>query len=130
MVTEKGDKYTENEDLKLKFENVIATGVWIKTIGQIIETIGVSNLFLINENPSSGDEKVVSAVWIETVGQFLQTIGVTQQVGVMNEQVTFKAQELEIIGVSLKSFAHALEAIGGIEILQEEKQTDILDFIP
>ncbi|USL45902.1 hypothetical protein [Priestia megaterium] len=130
MGTKKDDKYTENEELKLKFENVIATGVWIKTIGQIIETIGVSNLFLINEDPSSGNEKVVSAVWIETVGQFLQTIGVTQQVGAMNEQVTFKAQELEIIGVSLKSFAHALEAIGGIEILQEEKQTDILDFIP
>ncbi|OLO26646.1 hypothetical protein BTA37_27390 [Priestia megaterium] len=130
MVTKKDDKYTENEELKLKFENVIATGVWIKTIGQIIETIGVSNLFLINEDPSSGDEKVVSAVWIETVGQFLQTIGVTQQVEAMNEQITFKAQELEIIGVSLKSFAHALEAIGGIEILQEEKQTDILDFIP
>ncbi|MGW9017022.1 hypothetical protein [Priestia megaterium] len=130
MVAKKDDKYTENEELKLKFENVIATGVWIKTIGQIIETIGVSNLFLINEDPSSGDEKVVSAVWIETVGQFLQTIGVTQQVEAMNEQITFKAQELEIIGVSLKSFAHALEAIGGIEILQEEKQTDILDFIP
>jgi hypothetical protein len=73
---------------------------------------------------------VVSAVWIETFGQFLQTLGVTQQVSTINEQVTFKAQELEIIGVSLKSFAHALEAIGGIEILQEEKQTDIMDFIP
>ncbi|MCJ7992702.1 hypothetical protein MUB15_31820 [Priestia sp. OVS21] len=130
METEKGDKYKENEELKLKFENVIAIGVWIKTIGQIIETIGVSNLFLINEYPSSGDEKVVSAVWIETVGQFLQTIGVSQQISAINEEVTFKAQELEIIGVSLKSFAHALEAIGGIEILQEEKQTDIMDFIP
>lgn len=95
MATKKDDKYTENEELKLKFENVIATGVWIKTIGQ-----------------------------------FLQTIGVTQQVEAINEQITFKAQELEIIGVSLKSFAHALEAIGGIEILQEEKQTDIMDFIP
>ncbi|MBZ6489365.1 hypothetical protein CCZ20_27100 [Priestia aryabhattai] len=130
MVTKKGDKYTENEELKLKFESVIATGVWIKTIGQIIETIGVSNLFLINEDPSSGDKKVVSGVWIETLGQFLQTIGVTKQVSAINEQITFKAQELEIIGVSLKSFALALEAIGGIEVLEEEKQTDILDFIP
>lgn len=95
METEKGDKYKENKELKLKFENVIAIGVWIKT-----------------------------------VGQFLQTIGVPQQISAINEEVTFKAQELEIIGVSLKSFAHALEAIGGIEILQEEKQTDIMDFIP
>ncbi|NGY80697.1 hypothetical protein F6Y02_42755 [Bacillus megaterium] len=70
MKAEKGDKYTQNEELKLKFENVIATGVWIKTVGQIIETIGVSNLYSINEDPTSGDEKVLSAVWIETVGQF------------------------------------------------------------
>jgi hypothetical protein len=33
METEKGDKYTENEELKFKFENVIAIGIWIKTIG-------------------------------------------------------------------------------------------------
>ncbi|MDH2363115.1 hypothetical protein [Priestia megaterium] len=130
MKAEKGDKYTQNEELKLKFENVIATGVWIKTVGQIIETIGVSNLYLINEDPTSGDEKVLSAVWIETVGQFLQTIGVSQQISATNEQITFQAQELEIIGVSLKSLAHAIEAIGGIEILQEEKRTDIMDFIP
>ncbi|MDF2053246.1 hypothetical protein Q8G31_26510 [Priestia megaterium] len=130
MKAEKGDKYTQNEELKLKFENVIATGVWIKTVGQIIETIGVSNLYSINEDPTSGDEKVLSAVWIETVGQFLQTIGVSQQISATNEQITFQAQELEIIGVSLKSLAHAIEAIGGIEILQEEKRTDIMDFIP
>ncbi|MDP1442430.1 hypothetical protein ABET11_21870 [Priestia megaterium] len=48
---------------------------------------------------------------------------------IINKEVTFKAQELEIIGVSFKSFAHALEAIGGIEILQEEKQTGKMDFI-
>ncbi|RFB31943.1 hypothetical protein DZB86_31375 [Bacillus sp. RC] len=130
MKAEKGDKYTQNEELKLKFKNVIATGVWIKTVGQIIETIGVSNLYLINEDPTSGDEKVLSAVWIETVGQFLQTIGVSQQISATNEQITFQAQELEIIGASLKSLAHAIEAIGGIEILQEEKRTDIMDFIP
>lgn len=94
-MTKKEDKYTENEELKLKFENVIATGIWI-----------------------------------ETFGQFLKTIGVTQQVSAINEQATFKAQEFEIIGGSLRSFVHALEAIGGIEILQEEKQTDILNFIP
>ncbi|MGG1574310.1 hypothetical protein [Fictibacillus sp. NRS-1165] len=94
MNTGNDDKFTENEDLKLKYEDVIALGVWI----------------------SSGDEKVVSAVWLETVGQFLQAIGVTQQILATNKQSILQAQGIEITGSSVKSFAHALEAIGGIEI--------------
>ncbi|MDN4072476.1 hypothetical protein [Fictibacillus terranigra] len=69
-------------------------------------------------------------MWLETVGQFLQAIGVTQQILATNKQSILQAQGIEITGSSVKSFAHALEAIGGIEILEEESLTDIMDFIP
>ncbi|MDM5199447.1 hypothetical protein QUF79_15625 [Fictibacillus enclensis] len=130
MESKNGDKFTNNEEQAVMYEEIIALGVLIKSIGQVIETVGVTNLFLINEDPSPGDKKVITAVWLDTIGIFLQTIGVFEQVYGNNTKSILQAQGIEITGVTIQSFALALEAAGGIQILQEEQLTEVMDFIP
>jgi hypothetical protein len=75
------DKYTHNEESKVSFEELIAAGNSLKTIGQIMELIGAANLFSLNERPTPGDKQVVSGIVLQTIGQIIHTTGIFQQPG-------------------------------------------------
>lgn len=77
METEKGDKYKENKELKLKFENVMAIGVWIKTVGHFLQTIGVpQQISAINEEVTfKAQELEIIGVSLKSFAHALEAIG-------------------------------------------------------
>ena len=126
------DKYAHSEDLKVNFEELIAAGNSLKTIGQIMELIGAANLFSLNERPTPGDKQVVSGIALQTIGQIIQTTGIFQQLGEPSDEVMLQGQKNEITGTSLKTAGYGLETAGGINLFYEEQESvpPSLNFIP
>ncbi|WP_194273360.1 hypothetical protein [Priestia megaterium] len=126
------DKYAHSEDLKVNFEELIAAGNSLKTIGQIMELIGAANLFSINERPTLGDKQALSGIVLQTIGQIIQTTGIFQQLGEPNDEVMLQGQKNEIVGTSLKTAGYGLETAGEINLFNEEQESTppSLNFIP
>src|SRR4051794_40585865 len=109
---------TKKNNLKLKLEQQVAVGLWIQVIGQITESLALSQLLTMSDDPFLEDEKtIVLGAWVKTIGQLLEAIGVSEQISVKNEgegaAVIVKGQKIAVTGDWLQAFGALLDAIAG-----------------
>lgn len=132
QVEEDINKNAELENLKLSLEKQIAAGVWIQAIGQLIEVINLSKLFLISQEDweSPGEKQIVAGVWLATIGKIVEAIGVSEQILTTDKGLKLQGQQIAVTGDWIQTFGTALEAIGGTEVLSEEQVQIPTYFVP
>jgi hypothetical protein len=74
------NNHEENRDLILKLDKQVALGLWIQVIGQVIESTALSQLLVLNGDPSDpnlkDEETIVLGSWMQTIGQLLEARGI------------------------------------------------------
>jgi hypothetical protein len=128
------NNHEENRDLILKLDKQVALGLWIQVIGQVIESTALSQLLVLNGDPSDpnlkDEETIVLGSWMQTIGQLLEAIGVSEQIPVKNgtEEIDIitAGQKIAIAGDWLQGFGALLEAIAGTNILTKEQISSII----
>ncbi|WP_409300818.1 hypothetical protein [Peribacillus sp. SCS-155] len=114
----------DNNKEILNIERQLALGIWIKVIGQIIEAISLSRIFLVSEEIRSNDneQQILSGVYLQTVGQFLEAIGITNQVLSSDEVHQLQGQKITVTGDWLQALGLIVEANAGSRIIGEEER--------
>lgn len=125
------EKMTDSNDKKIvELEKQVSLGLWIQVIGQIIEVKGLSGLIQIeNDANTKGEQQILAGVWIKTIGQLLEAISVSAQIRETDKIKLLEEQNIAITGDLLVSLGAAIEVMGGLEVLKEEKE-DISLLVP
>ncbi|PLT32937.1 hypothetical protein [Bacillus sp. V5-8f] len=130
MVNYANSNSIKKENKIAELEKQVSLGLWIQSIGQIIELSGLSGLLQLEDGDLTGEKQILSGVWIKTIGQVLEAISVSRQIGETDKAKLFEEQKIAITGDLLVSIGAAIEVAGGIKALSEEGISGIPLIIP
>ncbi|OCA84161.1 hypothetical protein A8F94_15680 [Bacillus sp. FJAT-27225] len=105
----------------LRYEKEVALGLWVQVVGQLIELKGLSGLLQLEKDVNlTGEQQILTGVSIRTIGQLLEAISVTKQIYETDILRLLQEQKIAIAGDILAAIGSALEAGGGLQVLNEE----------
>ncbi|RLQ94272.1 hypothetical protein [Falsibacillus albus] len=117
------DDEANHEKRILALERQVALGLWIQSLGQLIEINGLSGLLQMEEDmDSSGEKTILAGNWVKFTGILTEALSVSKQIGETDKSKLIKEQEAAITGDLLAALGSLIEVFGGVEVLQEEKE--------
>ncbi|MFK9089974.1 hypothetical protein [Bacillus salipaludis] len=124
------ERLSEKDELKIKLEKQVALGIWIQSVGQLIEFVSLARLNLISDEVvANAENHILAGASIQTIGTFLEAIGVTGEITFPDGEQHLNAQKLAVTGDWLQALGAILEAVGGSEIIRAEQENHEL-FVP